>query len=291
MPSDNTKRALVFMLFGQSNAVGHAVPMKPEDRIVCPLRNVFGLDREPNQSFDIAELRWSGYTSAGMNLGETQDNTYSLANCLARQWQDAIDAGAGLPDLYIIHIAIGAQGVTEGFMWYPDRPRKLIPGPLGTADISLFPLATHILSLAEAGFRRAGINADYVLHWRGGEEDELFTPDELRPKLHGIYDRLFRGFRDAVGRDFPIVIHRFCDEEDNNGNCPGWVALDTVNYINSVFDDLAAEDNISIFDARNLPAYDPGARYHGLFIDDGVHYTPEVNALTAAEIIKTYAAG
>lgn len=76
--------------------------------------------------FDNKELKWSGYTSFGMNLAEEQDNTYSLANCLAKLWQDEIDSGnkRNLPDLYIVHIAIGAQGVTEGYMWNLDYEKK-----------------------------------------------------------------------------------------------------------------------------------------------------------------------
>jgi len=283
-------KALVFMLFGQSNAVGHAVPMKPEDVIAEPLKNVFGLSRERNQFFENEELYWSGYTSAGMNLGETQDDTYSLANCLAKQWQDAVDRGEALPDLYVIHIAIGAQGVTEQFMWYPERPEKLVPGPLGTADISLFPLACHVLSLVPDSMKKIGKTPEYVLHWRGGEEDELYSPDELRPKLRGIYDRMFEGFYAAAGVKFPVVIHKFCDEEDSGGNCPGWEAeLETALYINTVFDGIAADnDNISLFDARTLPAYDRSKKYHGLFIDDGVHYTPDVNNQAAKKIIDFY---
>lgn len=84
----------VFILLGQSNAVGHGIPMAPEDRIEQPLKNVFGLHRDENQSFDVEKLTWSGYTSDGMNLGETQDHTYSVANCLASQWQKKIDDGA-----------------------------------------------------------------------------------------------------------------------------------------------------------------------------------------------------
>ena len=108
----NRKKA-VFILLGQSNATGHGIPMAPEDRIETPLANVFGLHRDQNQSFDITQLTWSGYTSCGMNLAETQDHTYSVANCLAASWQAQINAGAALPDLYIIQIAIGAQGVRE----------------------------------------------------------------------------------------------------------------------------------------------------------------------------------
>ena len=78
------KKAAVFIILGQSNAVGHALPMKEEDKIPSPLKNVFGLDRKDNQSFDNKALVWSGYTSFGMNLAEEQDNTYSVTNCLAR---------------------------------------------------------------------------------------------------------------------------------------------------------------------------------------------------------------
>ena len=73
----------VFILLGQSNAVGHGIPMREEDKIIKPMKNVFGLCRDFNQSFDNTELQWSGYTSFGMNLAEEQDNTYSLANCSA----------------------------------------------------------------------------------------------------------------------------------------------------------------------------------------------------------------
>ena len=91
--------------------------MAEEDIISVPLKNVYGLSCEKNQSFDNDKLYWDNYVSAGMNLGEAQDNTYSVANCLASVWQKHIDGGneRGLGDLYIVHIAIGAQGVTDGY--------------------------------------------------------------------------------------------------------------------------------------------------------------------------------
>ena len=46
----NKRKAAVFILLGQSNAVGHAIPMAEEDVISTPLKNVFGLSREKNQS-------------------------------------------------------------------------------------------------------------------------------------------------------------------------------------------------------------------------------------------------
>ena len=148
------KKAAVFILLGQSNAVGHGIPMREEDRILTPLANVFGLDRAQNQRLDLESLTWSNYVSAGMNLAEEQDNTYSVANCLAAAWQKQIDAGnpQDLPDLYIVQIAIGAQGVTEGYMWHPDRAPCLTPGKLGKVDISLFPFTTHVFSLLKESF-------------------------------------------------------------------------------------------------------------------------------------------
>lgn len=68
-------KVAVFILLGQSNAVGHGIPMHEKDIIKKPLKNVFGLARRDNQSYDYDNLYWSGYTSFGMNLAEEQDNT------------------------------------------------------------------------------------------------------------------------------------------------------------------------------------------------------------------------
>ena len=73
-----TKAAVVFVS-GQSNAHAHGQFLAPEDRIAVPLKNVFSLDRKENQSFDITDVVWSGYTTAGKNLGESQDHTCCLA--------------------------------------------------------------------------------------------------------------------------------------------------------------------------------------------------------------------
>ena len=67
------KKVAVFVIMGQSNATGHDLPMREEDKILTPLTNVFGLDRKYNQSFEKTELFWTGYTSGGMNLAEEQD--------------------------------------------------------------------------------------------------------------------------------------------------------------------------------------------------------------------------
>ncbi len=283
-------KAAVFVLLGQSNAVGHGVPMTEEDKIKKPLKNVFGLHRKDNQSFSVQSLTWTGYQSGGMNLGETQDDTYSVANCLAKQWQSAVDTGEDLPDLYIVQIAIGAQGVTEMYMWYPEREKKLIPGKLGEADISLYPLTCHILSLLEESFAKMGKEPDYIgIHWRGGENDNTVPKSKLVKTLRGIYDRIFDGFYTALGQTVPVILHRIVAKDRCLDLDPTGTSLESMQYINSVFEDMEREyENMKIFDVRRAPFYVPGVRGNGIFIKDVVHYTPEANAWVASEILRNY---
>ena len=196
------------MIFGQSNATGHAMPMKEEDYIVSPLKNVWGLNREPNQSFDNKELVFTGYTSNGMNLAETQDHTYSVPNQLARIWQADIDKGEDLPDLYIVQISIGSQGLYD--MWNMEMERKLKPGILGTVEISLFPYTVHVLNLLNKYFKDNDLEPDFVgMHWRGGEQ-ETRRPFEslMEGKLKNDYKKFFAALREAVGYNVPIVLHK-----------------------------------------------------------------------------------
>jgi hypothetical protein len=285
------KKAAVFILLGQSNAVGHGIPMKEEDKIYKPLKNVFGLSRKDNQSFANSELIWSGYTSFDMNLAEEQDNTYSVVNCLATLWQNHIDSGnvSGLPDLYIIQIAIGAQGVTDGYMWHPDREKKLVPGKLGTVDISLFPFCEHIFSLLHDSFSKMNIDYDIIgLHWRGGENDVTATNEYLTQNLEKIYTRIFGEFNRLLGEP-PIVLHRIVCPDRMNDMDPTGRQLENMKYINEVFENLQKSyKNISVFDPRTAPQYIPDVRGNGLFIEDAVHFIPEVNMWIAENVLKKY---
>ncbi len=281
------RQAMVFILLGQSNAVGHGIPMAEADRICKPLKNVFGLSRQDNLSYDIRSLRWQGYVSGGMNLGEEQDHTWSVANCLAGQWQRAIDSGRQLPDLYIVQIAIGAQGVTEEYMWYPDRVPRLIPGPLGTADISLHPLATHILSLLPESFHAMGKTPRYLLHWRGGENDMTVPYRQLQHTLLPIYRRMFADYRDALGQDAEVVLHRLVCRERAMERDPSGGHLASMAVINDAFEALAREAKTTILDVRTCPYYAADPRQHGIFLEDAVHFTPEVNHWVAQQVIHS----
>ena len=281
------KKKAVFVLLGQSNATGHASPMADKDVIKTPLTNVFGLQRKDNQSFDITNLTWSNYLSAGTNLAEEQDDTYSLSNCLAKLWQKEIDSGANLPDLYVVQIAIGAEGVTEEYMWYPERENKLVPGKLGEVDISLYPFTLHILSLIDKS-----IEGDYEImgiHWRGGEEETDVRLSHLKDVLRGIYDRMFDGFYMALGRRVPIILHKMASETRCREMNVTGEDVESMHFINATFDSLANDnENITTFDITRAPHYVKDTRTNGIFLPDCGHYTPETNMWVARNILDEY---
>ncbi len=287
---ENSKKAAIFILLGQSNAVGHGTPMTEEDKIKSPLKNVFGLSRTYNQSFDIDSLRWSGYTSGNMNLGEEQDDTYSVANCLAKLWQKSIDEGANLPDLYIIHIAVGAQGVMDNFMWNPGRGKILIPGKLKNVNISLYPFTKHIFSLVQDSMKSLGKTPEYLgIHWRGSEQDVTVPIERLRSDLKNIYNTMLSGFYEALGQKVPVILHRIVSEEIHIKMDPTGGETAGMNFVNDLFDELSSEnDNITVFDARKAPFYLPDVSGNGLFGKDIVHFTGEANNWVAKEIFSEY---
>lgn len=285
------KKAALFVLLGQSNATGYAVPMRKEDFINIPMKNVFGLHRCENQSYDNTELTWSGYTSHGMNLAEEYDHSYSVANCLASLWQEHIDNENrySLPDLYIIQISIGAQGVTGNYMWNPEYIKRLIPGPLGTADISLLSFTEHILSLVPESFEKLGLDYDIIgIHWRGGENDMSETKEVLENTLEPIY----RDILDRLNSLFcapPIVLHKIVCYDRANDLDPTGVQNENIHYINGVFENLCASfPNVTIFDPQKYPGFIPGVYGNGLFIGDAVHFTEDANKWTAKCILDGY---
>ena len=283
--------AAVFMLFGQSNAVGHILPMRQEDTIRRPLKNVFGLSRTLNQSFDIKELQWTGYTSHDMNLAETQDDTYSIANCLAQLWQERVDAGEDLPDLHIVHIAIGAQGITEKFMWYPDREKKMIPGSLGTVDISMYPFALHILSLLKDSFAKLGKTYEIMgMHWLGGAEDMTIPVEDLNRVLDGLYLRLFRQMREAAGQNFTVILYKLEYPDRAMDMDPSGNYLKQMYFVNGTFELLSRTcECVSVFDNRMIPFYDPYVRGNGLYQNvDVVHHTEQTNRWITQWILSEY---
>ena len=264
--------AAVLFISGQSNAHAHDQKMEEKDWITTPLKNVFALDRKENQSFDITDVTWSGYTSTGKNLGETQDNTYCFAYYMAKMWQRAIDAGKELPDLYIVQISIGAQGIING-MWNRDKEKILKPGVLGTVDIALFPLALHIYHLAIQNLKNSGKNPQVIgWHWIGSEQEiwyEAYKKDDFSER----YDYFFDAMLDAIGMECPLYLYKIYPEL----NCKRYgLPVEAASYINKELQrQCSKKQNATMVKAEKSPYWNLNEEKWGIF-SDYCHYIPKV---------------
>ena len=135
------------------------------------------------------------------------------------------------------------------------------------------------------------MNIDYDiigLHWRGGENDVTATNEYLTQNLEKIYTRIFGEFNRLLGEP-PIVLHRIVCPDRMNDMDPTGRQLENMKYINEVFENLQKSyKNISVFDPRTAPQYIPDVRGNGLFIEDAVHFIPEVNMWIAENVLKKY---
>lgn len=271
--------APLLIVLGQSNAHAHGTKLPEAEIIKAPLKNVYGLSREFNQAYGLSDVKWTGFTSGGMNLGETQDDTCCLANYFATMWQNAIDGGEVLPDLYVIQISIGAQGVAQfeshnDNMWYAFREPILKPGPLGTCDISLYPLTTEILSLAYINLMMSGKKPQIIgLHWNQWET-ECYTGSKALNEAEANFKNIFWGFFTALGsgvsgKGVPFYLYRALSENFEPSR---------IERMNGILDSFKENlENCSIIDLRDTALYDDTPKTHGIFADDGVHYLPEAH--------------
>lgn len=268
--------APILVVLGQSNAHAHNTHLPESEIIHTPLKNVYGLSREYNQAYGLSDVTWSGFTTNGMNLGETQDDTCCLANYFAAMWQNAIDSGRKLPDLYVIQISIGAQGVAQyeahsWNMWYALRDPVMKPGKLGECDISLYPLATEILSLACMNLIAAGKRPQVIgLHWNQ-YETECHTGSKALNDAEENYKNLFWGLftalgSNAVGTGIPFYLYRPLTENYEPSR------ISRMNDIFEKFKESLAD--CRIIDLRETELYTDTPKTHGIFQEDGIHYLP-----------------
>ena len=222
------KKAAVLFISGQSNAHAHHQYLSEEEKITEPLKNVFALDRDPNQSFDIQDVVWSGFTTAGKNLGESQDHTASLAYHTALLWQNAIDNGMKLPDLYIVQVSIGSQGIING-MWNRDKEKVMKPGDLKNVDISLYPWALQVNRLAMENLKKQGFEPQVIgWHWIGSEQDILHAAYE-REDFQERYDFFFDTMLEAIGAPCPLYLYKIFFQKV----CPRFgVPVESVDHVN-----------------------------------------------------------
>jgi len=278
----DTKAAVVF-INGQSNATAHQQFLPEEDRVYTPMRNVWSLDRSQNQSFDITDVTWSGWTSMGTNLGETQDHTASLAYYIARKWQALIDAGKNLPDLYIVQISIGCQGIING-MWNRDKSKVMKPGILGEVDISLLPFAMHINKLVMKNLTEAGKNPEVIgWHWLGCEQ-EIWGEAYLREDFRERYDYHFDVMRDSMGGDIPAFLYKVVVR---GGLERYHLPLESEDIINEEIVRQANRIGAVLVDPRACPWWDPeDTLYYGILAADRAHYVPKVQEWFADHFLE-----
>ena len=262
-------KAAVLFISGQSNAHGHAQILEEKDRITVPMKNVFSLDRNPNQSFDIADVVWSGFTGEGKNLGEIQDHTACFAYYFAKMWQNAIDAGAALPDLYIVQISIGGEGILNG-MWNPDKEKIMVPGKLGTADISLYPWALQVNRLVMSNLEKN--KKDPVVigwHWLGSEQD-IREGGYDRKDLLQRYDAFFDAMLGSVGAPCPLYLYKIYLQ----GFCQVQKISDAgIPVINAALErQVTRHKNVVFIDPRQCPGWDDADPCKGVFWRDKAHY-------------------
>ena len=263
----------VLFISGQSNAHGHGQVMKESDHIVEPMRNVFSLDRNPNQSFDITEVVWSGYTGVGKNLGETQDNTYSFAHVFAKLWQNAIDQGESLPDLYIVQISIGGQGIVHG-MWNPDKEKIMVPGDGSVVDISLFPWALQVNRLVMSNLKKSGKNPFVIgWHWIGSEQDVregAFDREDFQQRYDDFFDEMFQ----SIGEPCPLYVYKLYLEQF----CARWRITDKgIEVVNQeLMRQCKRHENATFVETEQCPYWDGSEEHKGIFAKDDAHYLGKV---------------
>lgn len=267
------------MVLGQSNAYAHGTLLPKEEQVTEPMKNVHGLSKESNLSYDLKDVKWGGYTTCGMNLGNSWDHTCSICNYFAKMWQAAIDGGRKLPDLYIIHIAIGGQGIAQfevrGLnMWYPFREPVIEKLEGNEYNISLYPLTTEILSLAMMNLIGAGKHPKIIgLHWNQWETDCETGSNALNNFADNLRNLMW-GFCTALGSDrqgsgIPIYLYRaFCER----------YGMDRIQKINEIFNNMTKEyEKCKVLDLEESGMYLPEPVTKGIFLKDGVHYTPEAH--------------
>ena len=273
----------VLFVFGQSNAHASGVVLPEEERITTPMKHVLTLPRAENQAYSPHPVVGRGCTSAGTKLGEPQDHTACFPTEYARLWEERAERD-GLADLYIVRISIGAEGVTEGQMWHPLHPRRMIPGPRGTADIALFPFSCDVIRRALDDLRSSGMEPVVLgLHWFGTEEETGVPVEKLDvlPVLHRV---LIRGWREAAGCRVPVVLWklRCTDRSASMGEDPRCIET-----INACFDTLSlTEADVCTADPRDCPAYDPGDYFNNGLYADGCHLSASTNRWMAKTALE-----
>ncbi|MEJ7139331.1 FG-GAP repeat domain-containing protein [Amphibiibacter pelophylacis] len=284
-PLDPQRDAAVLILLGQSNAEGVKTSLSAAEVAArSNLANVHGLSRAANLKVNAQSVTWSPYSVKDSNLGNNSSGgaTVNVAGEFALRWQQAINDGQKLPDLYVVNISWSGQGFgpgTTGYdRWSPSR---------NPADVqSLYPLARRTLALAASNLLRQDKRVRVIgLHWNQWEAENVAGWMNSAADVQDAFAAELNGIASALGdADFPIYLYRprstSLSRNYYGGNPAKYNAivqgLTQLASSGGKFRLLDAADAVSTTGARlfNPSSAATGERY-GIFLDT-LHYTPEV---------------
>lgn len=264
--------APVFIVLGQSNSYGHNTLLSASEQIPPPgLTNVFTLSQYDVYSINFPSIRWERLTTlgdanigtpAGSSLGN-QNNPVNAANSLAALWQNHMTTGnaLSLPDLYVILMGWGSQGMYQGTTgdnrWSPDRNKLDVE--------SLYPRALRTLRMAMDSLRTLGKNPRIIaIQWNQWESETLNAPAAMASTMN--FNRIVAGINDALGNN--DIFWRFfypLSEVYNTEN---------TNMVIQSLESIVATDPTrrEFIDPRNADHYNGVAPNFGIFGPDNVHY-------------------
>lgn len=184
--------------------------MDGAERASCTnLPNVKGLSANENLKINLVDVKWSSYSCGGYNLSQGGFNdgwAYHLGGEFAKLWQQAVNSGNKLPDLYVIQIAYGAQGFRSEDIasdrWRPDRDNTDLD--------SLHPFSQRVLALAVQNLIKAGKTPRIIgLHWNQWEAENIGAWMRNSDDVTNAYRNFLNTFRTTLGNaNFPVYLYR-----------------------------------------------------------------------------------
>lgn len=265
----------VLIVMGQSNAEGWGQWLPDASRVGVSLPNVYGLSRSGAGNLGAIgnAVTWEKYSIKNFNLGDNYDSisgkgygSYHLVGEFSQMWQDYVKSYPGeLPDLYVIHIAWGAQGFVHS-----DAPYNYWSPEANT----LFPLAKRVISQGMASIIQKGKTPRVIgLHWNQWETEASKRTFKNAMEAEAGFRGYLAHFRSLFsGVAPPTYLYQ-----------PRAEIYDRTytEYIKSAFAFMSAKgnpDNYHLIDAASSPFFNPAVRRNfGIFAPtDNVHYTGPV---------------
>ncbi|MED7952044.1 discoidin domain-containing protein [Streptomyces sp. BE303] len=275
-PYDLTVDAPVLIVLGQSNAVGFGAYMNDAaDRAQCgSFSHVKGLNRQPNLAVGATAATWSPYTCRGTNLGYEFNNGYSynVASVTALRWERAVNAGAALPDLNVIHVAWQGQGTQEtdgtSNRWWPDRDPTQADS---LHQLTLNTIGNALRALQEAGKRPRVIG----MHWNQWEAEAAAKSTVSADHVQQAFLNVLEPLRTITGTTgYPVFLYRprttvyqQVPTQHVVEALTGLAARPAPNPYTLIDPaDATSPTGTPLFQSSAAPTY-------GIFNSDGLHYT------------------